>query len=285
MIQSELPLRDEELVVSEEPLLTVDFAEDGNFDLKSDSLEELVQKLNDQLQDVDQVLKWAYQVFPNGQLIQLTSFGASGMVLLDKLQKLGMLTDVPTVSIDTLHLFEETYQFIDEVKDRYDNMKLLTFCPSGFDSKTAFDEANGADLWRKDPHRYADIAKVEPTLRAMKKLNPSAYLTGRRASQGGDREALQIFEIDNLEGNRLKINPLAHWTFDDVWKYIREHGIMYNPLHDRGYKSIGDTMTTTPVAQDADERSGRFVGLGKTECGIHNRPKHLKKKKKKKNSV
>jgi phosphoadenosine phosphosulfate reductase len=95
--------------------------------------------------------------------------------------------------------------------------------------------------------------------------------------QGGERNKLPIVEIDAVDG-RIKINPLANWSGSQVWNYLKLNGVMWNPLHDQGYRSIGDKMTTKPVSNDEGERSGRFYQIPeKTECGIHNRPKNWKK--------
>jgi phosphoadenosine phosphosulfate reductase len=98
-------------------------------------------------------------------------------------------------------------------------------------------------------------------------MDTFAWLNGRRRSQGGARASLPFFEFD-VDG-RLKVNPLANWTYDQTWEYIREHNVPYNPLHDQGYKSIGDKMTTFPVGENEPERAGRWQGSSKTECGIH----------------
>mmetsp|Transcript_43053 Transcript_43053/g.79867 ORF Transcript_43053/g.79867 Transcript_43053/m.79867 type:complete len:340 (-) Transcript_43053:120-1139(-) len=251
-------------------------------------LTEMVDHLNSHLTDLDDILLWAHKRCPEGKLIQVTSFGASGMVILHKMSQLGILGAIPTVSLDTLHLFPETYDFIDRVQSHFDDMCLRKFRPLGFDHKSAFVAEHGTDLWRSDPHEYDRIVKVEPMLRAFEELRPSAWITGRRSSQGSERTDLNVFEIDHDDPTRVKINPLAHWTYDQVWEYIKKNDIPYNPLHDRGYKSIGDVQTTRPVARDADERSGRFLGLeGKTECGLHsrNRPKRTKSSSKKQDAT
>lgn len=226
--------------------------------------------------DVDDLLKWAHSEF-HDELVQTTSFGPSGLVIIDKLHKLGLLNRIPIVTVDTLHLFPESYKFLNDIQAHYpDDLDLRVFLPEGFLSgdRDLFDETYGLGLWKSDPDKYAYLSKVEPTLRAMEEIHCSAWITGRRRSQGGERINLAVFELDNIEGKRLKINPLAHWSYEDVWAYIRHHKLIYNPLYDKGYKSIGDVMTTMPVAKDANERSGRFVGLNKTECGMHS---HLEK--------
>ncbi|KAL7571829.1 hypothetical protein ACA910_002910 [Epithemia clementina (nom. ined.)] len=231
------------------------------------------------------------------------------MVLLHKLHQLGYAHTVPIITIDTLHLFPETYEFIEKFKangktegggvqdsqeqrhapplhDEEDKggaqpftLPLLkVYRPKGQSSKAEFDKVYGADLYKTNPEKYAYLSKVEPTLRALQEHDARIWITGRRRSQGGERGSLAILEVDDSAGEdhdagskvqRFKLNPLAFWTYDDVWKYIHEHKVPYNPLHDQGYKSIGDTMTTQPVDGVAEERSGRFVGMGRTECGIH----------------
>jgi len=247
-------------------------------------LAETVEHLNSNLKDLDDVLTWAHKrLGSEGKLVQVTSFGASGMVILHRMMELGLLGDIPTASLDTLHLFPETYDFIERVKEKYPSMSLRRYTPRGLDARAAFVESHGEDLWRSNPDEYDHLVKVEPLQRALDELNPSAWITGRRGTQGSERAELPIFEVDHDDPTRVKINPLAHWSYDEVWEYIRKNDIPYNPLHDRGYKSIGDVQTTRPVARDADERSGRFLGLeGKTECGLHsrNRPKRKKKNKK-----
>ncbi|KAJ1843164.1 3'-phosphoadenylsulfate reductase, partial [Coemansia sp. RSA 2703] len=109
---------------------------------------------------------------------------------------------------------------------------------------------------------------VEPARRAYETLNAQAVITGRRKSQKGDRASLQVVEIEKGTG-LVKINPLANWSFQQVWTYLRANEVPYNVLLDRGYKSIGDFHSTLPVKEGADERSGRWQGSEKTECGLH----------------
>lgn len=232
---------------------------------------------------LDQVLLWAYQVCSNdnnnSRLIQVTSFGPSGLVILHHLYRLGLLFDsrqVFVVSIDTLHLFPETYQFIQLLKTKtFPNIKINLIQPRHHKSRESFDRAFGPDLYRVDPSQYAYHSKVEPLLRVLKQQQPKIWITGRRRTQGGERTNLSIVELDDTAtttddaSRRWKLNPLAYWTHDDVWKYLRQHGIPYNPLHDQGYSSIGDIMTTQKTQLGAGERDGRFVGMEQTECGIH----------------
>jgi len=183
---------------------------------------------------------------------------------------LGLLAQVPTVMIDTLYLFPQTYEFVKNVSEKYPEMELKVYYPEGFAEGQGhrFDMLHGDDLWTDDFEHYSYLTKVEPTVRALRELDPRAWITGRRRSQGDERGSLAMVESDD---GRLKINPLAHWTLEQVWAYIRAHSVPYNPLHDEGYASIGDSMNTRPLEPGETERAGRFMYSGKqtTECGMH----------------
>ncbi|KAI0198243.1 Phosphoadenosine phosphosulfate reductase family-domain-containing protein [Astrocystis sublimbata] len=125
-------------------------------------------------------------------------------------------------------------------------------------------------LWEKNGERYDYLAKVEPQQRSFYVLDVAAVLTGRRRSQGAARDNLPIVEMDHERGV-VKINPLAKWSFDEVHDYIIDNNVPYNTLLEKGYKSIGDWHSTQPVADGDDERTGRWKGQQKTECGIHNK--------------
>ncbi|KAH8168011.1 hypothetical protein CIB48_g248 [Xylaria polymorpha] len=127
-----------------------------------------------------------------------------------------------------------------------------------------------AGLYDTAAELYDYIAKVEPQQRAYGELRVAAVFTGRRRSQGGERDRIPVLEIDEERGI-VKINPLLDWSFAQVKAYIAEHDVPYNVLLDRGYKSVGDWHSTSPVAAGEDERAGRWKGQQKTECGIHNK--------------
>lgn len=114
---------------------------------------------------------------------------------------------------------------------------------------------------------YDFLVKVEPARRAYTELGVSAIITGRRRSQKGDRGEIPIIEIDDT--GMVKLNPLAYWDFQQVWSYIRANEVPYNALVDQGYKSIGDWHSTKKPTNDGDERSGRWDGKEKSECGLH----------------
>ena len=175
---------------------------------------------------------------------------------------------VDLIFFDTLHAFPETLNLIDQVRDRYPLVNLHIYKPKGIDTAEEFTRQHGERLWEVDDQLYDWLAKVEPAQRAYQELGVSAVLTGRRRSQGGKRGDIPIIEVD--EAGLIKVNPLANWTFDQVQAYIRANKVPYNELLDRGYKSVGDWHSTKPVAVGEDERSGRWKGQEKTECGIHN---------------
>ncbi|HUE97407.1 MAG TPA: phosphoadenylyl-sulfate reductase, partial [Longimicrobiaceae bacterium] len=126
-----------------------------------------------------------------------------------------------------------------------------------------FEARYGQRLWQCDLDRYQALSKVEPFQRATAGLH--GWITGRRRGQSQTRAELLLVE----DGEQLKINPLARWSRSDVWRYLLAHEVPYNPLHDRGYPSIGDEPLTTAVGDGEPERAGRWRGLDRTECGIH----------------
>lgn len=227
--------------------------------------EELIEHWNNTLADAkaEEIILWAYQTFPG--LIQTTAFGLTGLCIISILNQLNK--DVPLVFIDTLYHFPQTYDLVKEVEDKY-NIDVIVYKPKNVETESEFVKLYGDSLWETDQLKYDYLVKVEPLKRIYKELNVKAVFTGRRSTQGDSRSNLPIIEIDKVS-NVIKINPLSSWTFDDVKKYIDENNIPRNSLLDLGYKSVGDWHSTVPVADGEDERSGRWKGQIKSECGIH----------------
>lgn len=213
-------------------------------------------------QSTEDVLKWCVMTLPN--LVQATSFGPTGMVISDMLNKMNI--SLPVLYIDTLHHFPESLQHAQHSKDHY-GLDLRVYRCKDSSNDEEFAEHHGKELWVTDSDRFDFLVKVEPQRRALREMDAYSWLNGRRRSQGGERSSLSFLEFD-LDG-RLKVNPLANWTYEQTWEYIHKHNVPYNPLHDQGYKSIGDKMTTFPVGENEPERAGRWQGSTKTECGIH----------------
>lgn len=214
------------------------------------------------------VLRWCITTLPN--LYQTTAFGLTGLAITDMLSKLNVPRPqvVDLIFLDTLHHFKETLTLVDRVRQRYPNLNVHVYKPLGAETEEDFAKKYGERLWETNDERYDWLAKVEPAQRAYRELKVDAVLTGRRRSQGGKRGDLDVLEID--EAGLIKVNPLANWSFEQVRQYVKDNGVPYNELLDRGYKSIGDYHSTKPVKENEDERSGRWQGQAKTECGIHN---------------
>lgn len=212
------------------------------------------------------ILAWTLDTVPT-QLVQASAFNVDDIVITHLLyQQLAPTQPVPVIFLDTLFHFPQTLDTVAKVKDAY-AIDLHIYKIPDLDSREAFVARYGEALWEKDVREFHRLTKIEPLHRGLDELHAVAWITGRRRDQAVTRTRLEIFEWDNQ--NRLKVNPLATWTRKETWAYVQEHGVIYNPLHDQGYPSIGDEPLTTPVAEGEDERAGRWRGMGKTECGIH----------------
>jgi phosphoadenosine phosphosulfate reductase len=177
-------------------------------------------------------------------------------VLLDLLFELEPKARV--FALDTHYLFPETYELWREVERRYQTKVEVFEGPSAEELATT----HGESVWETKPDLYLAVAKIEPLNRAL--LDLDCWITGVRRDQSPTRADAPKLGWD--EAHELwKANPLADWTGDDCWAYIRERGLPYSPLHDQGYESIGDTHSTIPGAG----REGRWAGTDKTECGLH----------------
>jgi phosphoadenosine phosphosulfate reductase len=196
----------------------------------------------------EDVLRFCVETFP-GKLALACSFQKEETVLLDLL--FGIDPKARVFAIDTHHLFPETYELWREVERRYDTAIEVFEGPAVEDK-----------LWETKPDLYLAIAKVEPLTRAL--LDLDCWITGIRRDQAPTRANAPKLGWDDKH-ELWKANPLADWSDEDCWATIKERGLPYNPLHDRGYASIGDTHSTLPGAG----REGRWAGSDRTECGLH----------------
>lgn len=213
-----------------------------------------------------EILAWCLENIPTG-LVQTTSFGVNGIVAMDILYRdLRPAQPVPVLFLDTLHHFSETIELVQKAEKIY-NLDLKVYKVPDVDSRKAFAARYGVALWHRDIERFHYLTKKEPLERGLNELGAVAWITGRRRDQAHTRSQLPIFELDKKQ--RLKINPLATWTRKESWGYIFKHNVIYNPLHDQGYPSVGDEPLTTQVSEGEDERAGRWRGTAKTECGMH----------------
>ncbi len=210
------------------------------------------------------ILRWAIRTFPTG-LAQTSSFSIPVTIHM-LYAELSPPVRVPVIFLDTLHHFEETLATAERARQRYD-LDLHVYQAAGATTRQGFANRYGDALWQRDIDQFHYLTKVEPLQRALQAVDVQAWVTGRRRDQSTTRQALPILEPDS--DGRLKINPLANWTRKELWGYVFQQDVIYNPLHDRGYASIGDEPLTTPVQPGEDERAGRWRGSQKTECGIH----------------
>jgi phosphoadenosine phosphosulfate reductase len=196
----------------------------------------------------EDVLRFVLEQFP-GTVALACSFQKEESVLLDML--FGLEPKARVFAIDTRHLFPETYALWRELEQRYDT-KIEVFEGAPVEDK----------LWESNPDLYLAIAKLEPLNRAL--LDLDAWITGIRRDQSETRANAAKLGWD-AQHELWKANPLADWSDDDCWAYIRERELPYNALHDEGYASIGDAHSTLP----GRGREGRWAGSNRTECGLH----------------
>lgn len=222
------------------------------------SREELAQ-LNERFETAspESILGWAAATFPT-DIILTCSFQHEGVVIAHMLRTIK--PEIPVVFIDTRFHFKETLEYRDTIVKMLGlDLKVIESDVSFADFKAKY----GADLNQRDPDLCCKINKVDPLLRALKGVR--AWLNGRRRDQTPERSKIGIV---GLQGPIVKINPLATWNAKDTFRYMNAHNLPLHPLFEKGYTSIGcEPCTALPT--DDDERSGRWAGSGKRECGIH----------------
>ncbi|MDQ1910844.1 phosphoadenylyl-sulfate reductase [Paenibacillus sp. GD4] len=206
-----------------------------------------------------ELIAWAVEKFPNITLA--CSFGAEDVVLVDMLQKISPKTDI--FYLDTNVHFQETYETRDRLQQHY-GVEFVQVLPK----ITLEEQASqfGDELWKSNPNQCCNIRKVDPLTDILK--NYDAWITGIRRDQAPTRANAKKVEYD-VKFGLVKFNPIADWTSEDVWNYIRNNNIIYNPLHDNHYPSIGCSHCTRQVMPGEDPRAGRWSGHEKTECGLH----------------
>jgi phosphoadenosine phosphosulfate reductase len=207
-----------------------------------------------------QVLAWAFETFGKGVAIS-SAFGAEGMVLIDMASRIRK--DFRLFTIDTEFLFPETYSLMDRIEEKYGITIEKVYSVLSPEEQ---ERTQGVALWTRDPDLCCNLRKVEPLRRKLSELN--AWITSIRRNQTSARAAARRVEWDAKFG-LLKINPIVDWTSKQVWRYIHDHDVPYNALHDQDYPSIGCTHCTRAVKPGEDPRAGRWPGFAKTECGLH----------------
>ena len=206
-------------------------------------------------------LEWAYDTYGD-EVVYACSFGIEGIVLIDLIAK--VKPDAKIVFLDTNKHFDETYEVIEKVKKRYPQLRIELKQPKLTLEEQA--EQYGDKLWETDPNQCCKVRKIEPLDESLSEA--IAWISGLRREQGPTRANTNFINLDK-RFESIKICPLIHWTWKDVWRYVSRNELDYNILHDRGYPSIGCAPCTNPAFTEEDLRAGRWSGQGKTECGLH----------------
>lgn len=194
-----------------------------------------------------------------GRLAVVSSFGAESVLLLALVAEIDPAT--PVLFLETDRHFPETLAYRDAVAARLGLTDLRDLRPAPVE---AADADPTGELWYYDPDSCCALRKVRPLERALAGFD--AWVTGRKRHQAATRERLPFVE---LEGDRIKLNPLADWDRDRIEAEITARGLPRHPLVAKGYPSIGCATCTRAVGAGEDDRAGRWAGLRKVECGIH----------------
>ena len=205
-----------------------------------------------------------------GPVVFTTSFGLEDQAIVHAIAASG--APIRVVTLDTGRLFPETYDLWAATEERY-GLRVAAFAPrrEALEALVDAQGINGFRLSVEARKACCGIRKVEPLGRALK--GAAGWVTGLRAGQSPNRAATPFAEPDETYG-LLKVNPLADWSRPDVERYVADHRIPYNPLHDRGFPSIGCAPCTRAVRVGEPERAGRWwwEEEAKKECGLHVRP-------------
>lgn len=219
----------------------------------------------DQLEHAEpqDILRWAAESIES--LAVATSFQSSGLVILHMLN--AIRPGLPVLFLDTGFHFRETHDFKNRVTELLDlNLVVLRGEHGSVEGQTAL---HGPELYRRDPDKCCHINKVEPLMEVLDDYD--GWISGIRRDQSPLRAGTPIIEAQMLpSGNEvMKIHPLASWTREQVAVYLKENDIPTHPLLEQGFASIGCFPCTRRISAGEEERSGRWEGINKTECGIH----------------
>lgn len=214
----------------------------------------------------EEIIRWAAETFAP-EIKLASSFGAEDVVLVDLVSKVA--PQVKVFTLDTGRLHEETYEVMERVRTRY-HIQIESWFPDR-EAVERLEREKGFYSFRESVENRREccaIRKVEPLRRALAGLR--AWMTGLRREQAVTRAGVEVVEWDEAHG-LVKVNPLAEWTNQQVWDYIRAHNVPYNLLHDRGFPSIGCAPCTRAVKPGEDIRAGRWwwESPEHKECGLH----------------
>lgn len=210
--------------------------------------------------DAEAVLRQAVEELLPGEIAMVSSFGADSAVLLHLVSKVD--PTLPVYFLETGKHFPETLAYVETLKERLGLTNVIALYPDAADIKR-FDP--DGTLWETDPDSCCHIRKTEPLDKVLSGFG--GWVTGRKRFQTAERGVLPHFELTS--DDRIKVNPLAYFTNEDIEAYKAAHDLPDHPLYKDGYKSIGCAPCTSAVADGEDPRAGRWRGRDKRECGIH----------------
>jgi phosphoadenosine phosphosulfate reductase len=217
----------------------------------------------------EDILVWGFDRFAP-RIALSASFGSpDGMVLLDLMHRIDPAR-TRVFTLDTGRLPQETYNLMDRVRDRYE-IEVEVYFPDP-ERVQRMVRQHGLNLFYETEEKRklcCGVRKVEPLERALADLD--AWISGLRPEQSVTRASVAAVEIDTVHGGRVKLNPLASWTKDDVWAYVKKNNVPVNALHAQGYPSVGCSPCSRAIREGEDERAGRWwwERAENRECGIH----------------
>ena len=210
-------------------------------------------------QDPRRLIQWAHDLLGKG-LMMSTAFGTSGMVILHIVREI--VPELPVYFLNTGFHFAETLAYAEELREKW-KLNLILKLPKVHGD--AFKKEYGDRLYQVDPDLCCHKNKVEPFDDILREHQ--GWITGVRRDQGQSRAQAEPLEL--LEGGLLKVQPLVTWKREDVEEYLKRHEVPLHPLFAQGYTSIGCEPCTRRPLDPGDERSGRWAGIAKKECGLH----------------
>lgn len=228
---------------------------------------EQIQQLNEKLKTPQDVLKWALDNL-HPKLAMASSFGAEDVVVIDMMMKINPKARVFT--LDTGRLNQETYDVMDEIRNKY-NMNIEVMFPDSNEVEQMV-RVNGMNLFYQSMGNRklcCGIRKVHPLKKMLSSID--GWITGLRADQTEVRSSVHRIEIDPQHNGIIKVNPIIEWTWEQTWDYIKNNNIPYNKLHDKGYPSIGCEPCTRAIKPGEPLRAGRWWWETdpQKECGLH----------------
>jgi phosphoadenosine phosphosulfate reductase len=233
------------------------------FRLERERQEEVLQEINlylNGLKAVDRI-EWAFKHISGKQALT-SSFGIQSAVCLHMYSN--QKPDIPVILIDTGYLFPETYRFVEDLKNKL-NLNLKVYRS---EMSPSWQEAIYGKLWEsglEGINKFNRINKVTPMAKALKELDLSIWHSGLRSEQSVTRKELKYLSV---QGEQFKFLPILDWEMIDIENYLVKHKLDFHPLYYKGYTSVGDVHTSSPLKEGMKDEETRFLGL-KRECGLH----------------